>query len=72
MPYEVKLTFGLRTLTKVYPSVNEARISADRLATSHAGKFGRATATVLSETGEEIYIRVRNAPASTGLKKISG
>ena len=72
MPYEVKLTFGLQTRTKLYRTVNEARRSADRLATSYAGKFGRATATVLSETGEDIYIRVCNAATSTGLKKISG
>lgn len=68
MTYQVTLKFGLRILTKMYPTVNEARKSADELATTYAVKFGRATATVFSGAGEEIYIRVRNAPTSLGHK----
>ena len=62
MPYRVTLEFGLQIQTKFYPAVSEARRAADKLAAFYAAKFGQATATVLSEAGEELYIRVRNSP----------
>ena len=71
MPYQVTLKFGLRIQTKLYPTVNEARRSADKLASTYAARFGRATTTVFTEEGEEIYIRVRNAPTSLGHKRIT-
>ena len=61
LPYQVKLKFGVRIQTKLYPTVNEARKSADKLAATYAARFGRATTTVFNEAGEEIYVRVCNA-----------
>jgi hypothetical protein len=61
MPYQVILKFGKQSETKHYPTVNEARISADKLAAIYAPKFGQATATVFGESGDEIYVRVSNA-----------
>ena len=71
MPYQVTLKFGLRTHTKLYPTVNEARRSADKLAATYAARFGEATTTVFTEAGEELYIRVHNAPTSLGHTRIT-
>ena len=60
MTYRVTLAFGLQVKTTLHPTVNEARKSADKLAAFYAPKFGRATATVFNEAGEEIYVRVSN------------
>ena len=66
MPYQVTLLFGHQSQTKFYPTVNEARRSADKLATTFAARFGQATAIVLNESGEKIYIRERTLRTSLG------